>query len=509
MQLLILFALAIRPWQQHVREHMSVADRPRPNTSDVSLHLVSQPLDHFDATERRRWSQRVFVRSTFFTPGGPVFLCVGGEGPPIDASALVASAHCNDAVELAPVLGALLVAAEHRFFGPTGGVRPLPTFTLAELRFQSSAQAVEDLAGVHAAVGALLALAPRANRWVTFGGSYPGLVAGYARVRLPHLFHAAVSSSAPWVAKVDMAEYNDVVARALADPEVGGSAACEAAVRDGHALVLERLYSGQGRRALEAQFGFCTKGVLDEREAALSWVGGGVLSVPAQSNDPGCRAAACDIRSICEMLLADEARDVAATHAPLPQAASSHSADLLERLAAVSAAQRGGACVPTSDFDPAVVLAELLDPSSGARAWTYQTCAEYGFFQTCETGTRCPFGRGALQLRASLEMCKRVFGIGADQVAANVAATNARYGGATPGGQRILFTNGDVDPWSSLGVLSSPDGNRSEPVFLARGVSHHAWTHPADEITQPSVREAKELVWRYVTSWLRDDYSHH
>jgi hypothetical protein len=149
-------------------------------------------------------------------------------------------------------------------------------------------------------------------------------------------------------------------------------------------------------------------------------------------------------------------------------------------------------------------------------------------------------------------MCRRAFGIGAREVAAHVAATNRRYGGAAPAASRVLFVNGDVgesharpsararrpcptlallrlltthavptlsapfthacnvsthptDPWSALGVLVSPDGNRSEPVFLASGASHHAWTHPADRIVQPTVRAAKELVWRQVTHWLHDD----
>ncbi len=46
-----------------------------------------------------------------------MFLCVGGEGHPIDGSAVVRSVHCNDAVELLPETGALMLALEHRFYG--------------------------------------------------------------------------------------------------------------------------------------------------------------------------------------------------------------------------------------------------------------------------------------------------------------------------------------------------------------------------------------------------------
>ena len=93
-------------------------------------------------------------------------------------------------------------------------------------------------------IGANYSLGP-SNKWVTFGGSYPGMaplaarktfsyekkiqgekkknweakqVSGFARLKLPNLVHAAVSSSSPWLAAVDMFQYNDIVADSLALP---------------------------------------------------------------------------------------------------------------------------------------------------------------------------------------------------------------------------------------------------------------------------------------------------
>jgi hypothetical protein len=40
-------------------------------------------------------------------------------------------------------------------------------------------------------------------RWVTFGGSYPGSLAAWSRVKFPHLIHAAVSASGPLIAVAD------------------------------------------------------------------------------------------------------------------------------------------------------------------------------------------------------------------------------------------------------------------------------------------------------------------
>jgi hypothetical protein len=63
-----------------------------------------------------------------------------------------------------------------------------------------------------------------ATRVVTFGGSYPGALSAWARLRLPHLVTAAVSTSSPVLASFDFLEYNAVVGRSLAQPLVGGRA---------------------------------------------------------------------------------------------------------------------------------------------------------------------------------------------------------------------------------------------------------------------------------------------
>ena len=80
---------------------------------------VEQPRDHFDASDTKTWQQAYYVNDTFFVPGSnaPVFLCVGGEGPPLDGSVVVASVHCNVAVEWLPATGALMLAVEHRYYG--------------------------------------------------------------------------------------------------------------------------------------------------------------------------------------------------------------------------------------------------------------------------------------------------------------------------------------------------------------------------------------------------------
>jgi serine protease 16 len=132
-------------------------------------------------------------------------------------------------VELAPKEGALLLALEHRYYGDSN---PFPDFSTEHLKWLNTEQALGDIAAFHEFVRQLLHLSAD-SRWVAFGGSYPGILAGLARLRYPHLIYAAVASSAPLDATVDLPGYNDVVGQSVADPVVGGSPACLAALARG------------------------------------------------------------------------------------------------------------------------------------------------------------------------------------------------------------------------------------------------------------------------------------
>ena len=318
------------------------------------------------------------------------------------------------------------------------------------------------------------------------------------RLKFPHLVHAAVSSSSPWKAQIDMQEYQDLVGDSLAVSSVGGSDSCKAVVVDGHAVIAQMITTADGRAQLADAFNFCDPNALSSEAIAGEWAGSGVIEVPSQENDPSCTTAACDIGSICEILLAP------------PGSAPRADTDLdanVAALAAVSAAQHS-ACV--AGWSPAAMAATerevLLDVYSSARSWPYQTCTEWGFYQTCEFGSRCPFVQGYNNLSQSVAMCERMFGLGQKAIEDQVAFSNSFYGGSSPAATRILFPNGNVDPWHGLGVLTSPSD--SEPVMMVDGASHHAWTHPADDpmlLAQPQVAAAKTAIQEQVVAWLAED----
>lgn len=102
----------------------------------------------------------------------------------------------------------------------------------------------------------------------------------------------------------------------------------------------------------------------------------------------------------------------------------------VERLASLSSALNGGSCV-TASYDRMIsLMSNHLNPD---RAWLYQTCSEWGFYQTCEVDSECPFSQGLHDLSVDYEICSAAFNISAEAVNKQIAYTNTVYGEKHPG----------------------------------------------------------------------------
>lgn len=451
---------------------------------DVNYQFVSQFVDHFNREDGRTFQQRYYVNTTYWNANNsnsPVFLCVGGEGPPLDDSVLVDSVHCTDMVELAAKQGALMFALEHRYYGlsqPFG-----QDFSTPNLQWLNSEQALMDLAQFVSGMNAAYKL-QSSNKWVTWGGSYPGMMAGLARYRFPHLIHAAVASSAPLQAAVEMPGYNDVVASSMAAEIVGGSAACSQAIADGHQYIGEQLQTAEGQANIEKLFNVCTPGALADKQNQATFAGDGVVYLPVQSNDPACQTSYCNIEKICK-LMTD-------TSVGSP----------VERLASLSKAQNYNKCVSISS---SAMTDFYTAPHNPDRVWLFQTCTEWGFYMTCTTGSKCPYTQGLHTVDQDLDLCTAAFNVSAAQVQAQIAQTQANYGGVNIQASRILYTNGEIDPWHANSVLVSPSPvQQQQPTLWVKGASHHFWTHPSLPTDSVDIRMAREVIWNTVTSWLAE-----
>ncbi|KAK6470690.1 thymus-specific serine protease [Huso huso] len=460
-------------WSQELRAHKhlqlyGVGGGPWPKAE-----TLRQPLDHFNRQNNATFPQRFFVNDGFWHPQGPVFLFIGGESSISEYSVL--SGHH---VDMAQRYSALVVALEHRYYGAS--INP-DGLSLENIRFLSSQQALADLSSFHLYITRRFNLT-RNNTWLCFGGSYPGSLSAWFRLKFPHLVFAAVASSAPVRAQLDFTGYNKVVAESLSNPVVGGSEKCRQAVSAGFRAVDAKLKAGN-LSELQKDFLSCGSLVLPEDQSELVSNLADIFMGTVQYNHEG---AGYDIAAVCDIMVGGgegESSYTRLTHVLK---------DYLARMAL--------SCLDCSFQKSLLELQSTrLDPVGvGERQWVYQTCTEFGYYQTCEDPL-CPFS-SLLSLSSQLQLCSQVFGISSASVGPAVTFTNEFYGADHPKSSRILFVNGDIDPWHALGVLK--DRSHSERAILINGTAHCADMNPTQPQDPPPLTLARQQIDKQVGDWL-------
>ncbi|TFJ87211.1 hypothetical protein NSK_001543 [Nannochloropsis salina CCMP1776] len=234
-------------------------DPSRPGVSNCSERYFEQPIDHFayhpeNNLEGLTFQQRYFVCGELWWGGlgAPIFFYTGNEADVtlyLNASGLM--------WENAPEFGALLVFAEHRYYGKS---QPLQPFTAHKMDYLSSEQALADYARL------IIALKTELNSpdspVIAFGGSYGGMLASWWRLLYPHLVSGAIAGSAPVldfepeVGKEGIESFSYIVTRD-ASPEGGSNAYCADNVRAAWPVIKDLAASVTGRQELTERFRIC------------------------------------------------------------------------------------------------------------------------------------------------------------------------------------------------------------------------------------------------------------
>lgn len=138
--------------------------------------------------------------------------------------------------------------------------------------------------------------------------------------------------------------------------------------------------------------------------------------------------------------------------------------------------------------------------SSHSRQWMYQTCTEFGWFQTSGSKYQ-PFGSG-FTVDLYYNMCRDIFGqhMTNEFIEAGIKRTNRKYGGWNLNVKRVYFTNGVLDPWRAVSVQY--DLNKHSPADFIPGASHSSDLFSISEKDSLDMRQAKARVQMLVDYWL-------
>jgi len=332
----------------------------------------------------------------------------------------------------------------------------------------------------------------RGGRWITFGGSYSGELAAWARLKYPHLFWAAVASSAPVSAQVDYGGYDPIVSAALRRDLVGGSDACHNAVKEAFQafeMLLER-----DRARLKTLFNTCGA-VQTDGDAYLlhDYVSDDFMGLVQYNEDV---EGMVNIRSRCRQMLN-----------------SSVGATPLDRLVAITQERASGACIfdtdgsgVTDSISFAAHLQGYTNVSNPGRSFTYQMCADgVGHDQTCKPELGCIFSPKYGSRRFFQQQCSNAFNVSAVQTDAAARFNSLDYGGNETGGSRMLFVNGDVDPFHYGSVTRNSSQLLSQDVvaLMIQGGSHCQDMGRYDPLRDSvAMAEAKRGKAATVARWL-------
>ncbi len=234
-----------------------------PSADDCNWISFDQPLSHFArGISTTTFKQRVCVFDKYWQPNGPIFFYTGNESP-------VEEYVNNSGLQwiLAEEMHALLIFAEHRYFG-----KSIPALEIENcMSYLSSEEALADFATLirhikrewNGAAGSAV---------ISFGGSYGGMLSSWLRILYPSTVDGAISSSAPVLGfPLDDVPLDSASRSVTFAASEGGGANkyCANNLKMAWVLITDIGSTSEGRQALSEGMGLCTPLQSEEDVGAL------------------------------------------------------------------------------------------------------------------------------------------------------------------------------------------------------------------------------------------------
>jgi len=379
----------------------------------------------------------------------------------------------GDWIKNARLNKAMALQLEHRYYGVS---HPTTDASTANLQWLSSEQALADLANFITSIKVTLGM-PNA-KVVVFGGSYPGNMAAWFRLKYPHVAVGAVGSSAPVTAKANFHEYLEVVGQAL---QHFGPDACYNNVKQAFQAVDQMVRNNNGT-GLKTALRLCSNVNISDAMAVATAVGAAIDpfmgDVQYNSNNPSSNGVIQD----CAIFTA--------------------AGDPLKRLNNFLISKYGSGCI-NADYKSDITELQKSSWNAryiGSRTWLWQTCTEFGYYQGTD-GMNQPFGTSMPYVTELKEYCTAVFGISEANVNAQINQTNYIYGSTGLQLTNVVLPNGSLDPWHALGILS--DINPSSLARLISYTSHCMDMMETSSYDSTELTNARQTIQTQVQLWLR------
>ncbi|KAG8546866.1 hypothetical protein GDO81_029661 [Engystomops pustulosus] len=391
-----------------------------PSAPTYQTYYFDQKIDHFGFYEDSTFKQRYLVSDTHWRkPGGPILFYTGNEG-----DIALFSNNTGFMWDIAEEFGAMLVFAEHRYYGESLPFGNLSYSDPKYLNYLTSEQALADFALL------IRFLKERSeardSAVIAIGGSYGGMLAAWMRMKYPHVVVGALAASAPIWQFEELVPCNLYYQIVTNDFKKSGPGCAESINKTWSAL--NRMFkSDEGIRWLSGTFRLCAPLKSQDDAAGFknwlseTWVNLAMVDYPYPA-DFLMPLPAWPIKEVCKYL-----RNPNLDDKQLLQ-------NLFQAINVYYNYTGNTQCLNTSQ----TAVGSLDD-----LGWSYQACTEM-VMPFCSDGITDMFEPQTWNFEAFSDDCYKQWGI-----RPRPKWITSVYGGKNiNAASNIIFSNGGLDPWS-------------------------------------------------------------
>lgn len=435
--------------------------------------FYKQQVDHFSFGNQDLYPQRYLINTTYWKRnGGPIFFYAGNEGD-IELFAQ----NTGFMWDIAAEFDAMLLFAEHRYYGQSLPYGNLSYTDLKYLGYLTSEQALADFAELITHVKSTVVGAAE-SPVIAFGGSYGGMLAAWMRIKYPHIINGAIAASAPIWQFTGLTPC-DAFNRVVTSDYAAISAECANTIRKSWPAINKILANDTGKEWLSKNWNLCSPMKTEQDTVTLKQWLSDVWTNIAMVNYPypaGFLAPlpAYPVKSVCGHLTNSSVND------------ESLLVQLFEGLSVYSNYTGQLQCLDVN---------QTANQALGDLGWDFQACTEM-VMPMCSDGINDMFEMKAWNLDEYSDECMKKW-----KTKPRPMMTSVMYGGRNiTSSSNIVFSNGLLDPWSTGGVTKTLSDSLIS-VIIPEG-AHHLDLRASDPNDPVSVVKARDIEKQSIAKWI-------
>ncbi|EJT99261.1 hypothetical protein DACRYDRAFT_109982 [Dacryopinax primogenitus] len=464
-----------------------------------TVYTFDQLIDHSNPS-LGTFKQRYYFTYQYYLPGGPVVMMTPGENSVDGFYSYLTNGSMVG--QIAQQQNGAAIILEHRFYGKSN---PYPDLSVKSYQVHSIDQAVNDLVyfsqNVKLAMPGGNQIRSQRNAWILLGGSYSGALTAWTVNSNPDAFWAGYASSAVVQAINDGWMYFEPIRTHM---PWNCSADWQALI--GHFDKIAFNGTKEEQQSLKTQLGFPNVTYLDDVASALRdpifmW----------QDMDPSSGPGE-PFYKFCDALETDGNGKVSGPQGFGLNSTIKNFAAWVSTWNAESCGEDDqDACYGSRDPTNPAYSNTTIDQDS--RSWQWTTCNFAGWWEVS-----APNHYPSLVSRLitpkydERDLCQNFFPEAYPTLhSANVSYVNNAYGGWHMNADRLIFLNGNRDPWK-FATVSSDYINRTstpnQPITVSDGF-HCSDLLTANGEADNTIYKAQQLVLQYMEKWMDDWYTAH